>query len=287
MGAGVSRDQGAADAGTPKGGSATKVIKPLPAEPVVHPKSSSPGLQAAIVNEGGQSSVQQIKDASVTTFVVKTKMEGETHATPTQANNYGSQILGTTSKPINDVVVANISMRVSFLSMAGNKDIEDRRGQDSALKKALPAIYTEMYGLNIYEIDAQHFKLLEIINSYIKLREHEYAGAQAVIAACIDYTRYHFETEERLLDLVEWPNAKEHKLEHKEFVDRCMEVMYQFEFHNLQQMDAFGFFLKEWLITHIKGTDKQYADWLFEPQHSSMVQRLVDNGVIMNFTGSS
>ena len=101
-------------------------------------------------------------------------------------------------------------------------------------------------------IDSQHKELVNIINElYLSTINNSNDTNGAFIKAvkkCIDYTQYHFKTEEKIMDLINYSDAENHKAMHKNF---CMELVN----HN-----KFLKYLKDWLLEHIAFRDKIFVD---------------------------
>jgi hemerythrin len=124
--------------------------------------------------------------------------------------------------------------------------------------------WSDEFSVNIAKIDQQHKKFFDLINN---LHDAMRAGngkeaLGTTLKALVDYTKVHFTDEERLLQLYHYPELDKHKAIHDAFVKQTMELQTKFESGNtmlsIQVMGA----LKDWLINHINGTDKQYTGYL-------------------------
>lgn len=118
--------------------------------------------------------------------------------------------------------------------------------------------------LGIASVDDQHRRLLDLIN---RLDEavalgHAPDTITELLDDLIDYTRYHFDEEEKLMQQSNFEEAlfASHKNEHRQFVETIVEARNQkpdnasFLLHHLLD------FLFDWLYRHILGTDKKMAD---------------------------
>jgi len=114
--------------------------------------------------------------------------------------------------------------------------------------------------VKVKEIDEQHKMLISMINS---LREAMLAGKgrevqKVTIEAMVDYATLHFGTEEKYMQAFGYPEYAEHKAEHGSFTKKAIELK--------ERVNRAGFvltleileFLKTWLVSHIKGTDRRY-----------------------------
>ena len=112
-------------------------------------------------------------------------------------------------------------------------------------------------------IDNQHKELVNIINelylSTISNNETNGAFIKAV-KKCIDYTQYHFKTEEKIMDLINYSDAENHKAMHKNF---CVELVNQIKRYEEGQpfvANKFLKYLKDWLLEHIAFRDKIFVE---------------------------
>jgi hemerythrin-like metal-binding protein len=85
-----------------------------------------------------------------------------------------------------------------------------------------------------------------------------------LLEGLVAYTVQHFAYEERLFAEHGYPLAAAHAEEHKRLVAQVSEFKKKYDAGqghiNVQLMK----FLKDWLIKHILGSDKQYANHLLE-----------------------
>ncbi len=123
--------------------------------------------------------------------------------------------------------------------------------------------------LGIPSVDAQHKKLLEIGNRINELildhRESSdsYDEITDVIRELKDYTIYHFQNEQVLLEKYHYPDYDGHKKEHDDFITYLDGIDI-----NAVEDDQIGFLkallakLIKWIFNHIITTDFLYKDYL-------------------------
>ena len=124
--------------------------------------------------------------------------------------------------------------------------------------------WRDSYNLGIPKIDEQHKKLVEILNQLYKaMRENQAKDKMnKIISELKQYTVFHFSFEESLLQSHNYPELQGHKNIHKEFVGKIDEFRSrQLGGDSIMSIDL-SRFLKDWLIDHIQGTDKEYAVYL-------------------------
>jgi len=76
------------------------------------------------------------------------------------------------------------------------------------------------------------------------------------------YTKNHFADEERNFAQTHYPEETQHKALHKKLLDQVTELIGKFNAGEpLIAQDVINF-LQDWLVNHIKGTDKKYGPHL-------------------------
>jgi diguanylate cyclase (GGDEF)-like protein/hemerythrin-like metal-binding protein/PAS domain S-box-containing protein len=122
---------------------------------------------------------------------------------------------------------------------------------------------TKSVGVRV--MDLQHETLAEMINKLnTAFNDNE---KLEVVSGILDeitvYTRFHFDTEERLMERFQYPDILEHKKEHQNLLSEFAFLKKKFlgggESVVLQT-------LKNWLLLHISNCDKPLADFLVK-QH--------------------
>ena len=122
------------------------------------------------------------------------------------------------------------------------------------------------YSVGIDSIDRQHKKLVNLINQlqtavdYSTGEEFE----RDALNELVDYTKTHFSYEEDLLQKNNYPDFESHKEQHKKMIKHVEKVLSEYEKDRDTAMSNAVNYLKDWLITHINGTDKKYSRFLIE-----------------------
>jgi hemerythrin-like metal-binding protein len=78
----------------------------------------------------------------------------------------------------------------------------------------------------------------------------------------VEYTAYHFESEERLMLQYDYPEHDEHKEQHDSLAEKARQ--FRDDFRQGQESRAMDvmLFLSNWLNVHILEVDKRYATFL-------------------------
>jgi len=124
--------------------------------------------------------------------------------------------------------------------------------------------WSERYSVHVEEIDKQHQKLINLINEMYDAMQ---AGKgkeiiDTVIDEFVDYTVYHFKTEERLLHQHGYPKYDAHKGMHDNIAKKARDLKETLQKGNKPSNIEVMLLLTNWLNTHILEEDKKYAPYL-------------------------
>ena len=121
--------------------------------------------------------------------------------------------------------------------------------------------WRDSYSTHIPEIDADHQRLFALAAS-LERAVADGRGEQAVRPAMlelVEYTRTHFEAEERLMAAARYPGLEAHRQEHAGFLAslrRRIELPASVVAKDLSVM------LVNWLVDHVVRTDHDYVPYL-------------------------
>lgn len=124
--------------------------------------------------------------------------------------------------------------------------------------------WRDNYDIGFKEVDEQHKQLVSIIN---ELYEAQSTGTSKIVIGesldkVIDYTRYHFESEEKYMKNYNYPGLDQHKKEHIDLINQAENLKKEFTNNNLLLSLKTLDFLKDWLINHILGSDKEFGEYV-------------------------
>lgn len=125
--------------------------------------------------------------------------------------------------------------------------------------------WNQRLSVGITQFDQEHQKLVSMINELFDAvqagRGKEALGS--ILDGLIEYTKTHFANEEHFMQKHGYPNLEAHKREHDALTKQVVDI--QRKYHSgataMLSMEVMTF-LKNWLIKHIQGTDRQYAPFL-------------------------
>ena len=126
--------------------------------------------------------------------------------------------------------------------------------------------WKDEYSVGIEHIDQDHKKLISLLNQFSTA--YDYAMSEdyerEALNDLINYTKYHFEREEKLLDQHDYPDLVAHKEQHKAMIEQVNKFVELYNEKGHQSLNEITLYLSNWLINHINGTDKEYSEHLHQ-----------------------
>lgn len=120
--------------------------------------------------------------------------------------------------------------------------------------------WDDSFSTNVAEIDEQHKKLFEMINVFYETQSADnHLALGHLMGSLIDYTKFHFSTEEKYFDRFHYGAAEEHKKIHQQFIDKVGDAKRRYDDGGFVISLEITNYLKDWLVAHIKGTDRLYS----------------------------
>lgn len=127
-------------------------------------------------------------------------------------------------------------------------------------------VWKDEYSVGIDSLDNDHKKLISLLNQFTTA--YDYAMSEEyereALNDLINYTKYHFEREEQLLEQNNYPDVIAHKAQHKKMIDQVNGFMDLYNERGHEALNEISAFLSSWLINHINGTDKEYSELLIK-----------------------
>jgi hemerythrin len=125
--------------------------------------------------------------------------------------------------------------------------------------------WTQTMSVGIPSIDNDHKILVGMINRLddaIKSASGEQALG-SVLDALLDYTTYHFDREEALMQACGYPDTEAHSHTHKVLRIQVAHIRNRHRLNpdSIHDREVLAF-LKNWLTSHIMGRDKLYAPFM-------------------------
>ncbi len=125
-------------------------------------------------------------------------------------------------------------------------------------------VWSDILSVGFNEIDEDHHKLVgifNILNHAVKEgASPEYLAA--TLEELINCTVWHFSHEERLMLKHGYPEAAEHKTEHRELIDSAKDLQRDILQSQQPMVDDQIQFLERWLTEHILTADMRLGTYL-------------------------
>lgn len=124
--------------------------------------------------------------------------------------------------------------------------------------------WDEAYSVSVKKMDDQHKKLFTLIDEFYNAiaQKRTKEATENLLHGLLDYTRYHFGDEEKLMLQNNYAGYKEQKAQHDYFISTVRD--YQKRIHEGKMLLSVEItsFLKDWLVKHIQAKDRQYGPFL-------------------------
>jgi len=124
--------------------------------------------------------------------------------------------------------------------------------------------WDESYSVGIDTIDADHKKLLGMINQLQTAAHYktDKTMIEDILNDLVDYTKYHFTREEGMMQDADYPDFDAHKKQHEEMIAQVGKFVDEYRVDGTKTIEEVAMYLKTWLINHINGSDQKYAPYL-------------------------
>ncbi|MEA1980456.1 MAG: bacteriohemerythrin [candidate division Zixibacteria bacterium] len=121
--------------------------------------------------------------------------------------------------------------------------------------------WQEMFSVGIPSVDNQHKKLVSMIN---QLEDSLTAGkglvnddVGKVLTKLVEYTKFHFEDEEKIQNDIQYSDRNRHKQLHKELVGQVIGILMKLKKGETINVFEMMNFLRDWLVNHILKEDRK------------------------------
>ncbi len=193
--------------------------------------------------------VQQIATAAEEQTATTSEITGNMHQI--------TEVVGAAVERAHDTY--NSAQHLSRLS----EELQRVVGQFKLSESGKLITWSSSYSVQVGKMDQEHQRLIDIINKlYGAMREGR--GKESVgliLGELIDYTKTHFTHEEQLMRESGYAGYDEQKRAHENLISQVSEIQRKFKSGEALSQEIMSF-LKNWLVNHIQGLDKQYGPHL-------------------------
>jgi hemerythrin len=124
--------------------------------------------------------------------------------------------------------------------------------------------WSAKYSVNVRELDRQHQQLFGMLNELYDAMQagngHDRVGS--ILERLLDYTQYHFTSEEALLREHGYAEDAAHRAEHAALSHHTRALQRRFAGGEIGVASETLRFLADWLKSHIVASDMRYAGFL-------------------------
>ena len=142
--------------------------------------------------------------------------------------------------------------------------------------------WEEVYVVGIEQIDHQHKELVSLVNQLFQAclegNEHVAETFKETMSSMVDYVRFHFTAEQKLLTRINYPNFIEHKKQHDTLVLDILNAAKEYNEGKKFIPNNFVRTLRDWVLSHIAVSDKSYAAYIQEQKHKGLLTDKQING---------
>ena len=139
----------------------------------------------------------------------------------------------------------------------------------------------DSFSVRVKLIDEQHKKLISLTNKLFSscMSGHERTKTDSifieVVHEVVDYVDYHFSTEQKIMERIDYPEYKIHKHQHVSFVKEVLIRVEEFSFGKVNTPLSFVYYLRDWILQHIAVNDKKLGNYLMEMKRNGNLQQIV------------
>jgi hemerythrin len=123
--------------------------------------------------------------------------------------------------------------------------------------------WKEVYSIGNNTIDEDHKKLFKILNSLEEsINSLKAENISDLLNILIQYSEEHFKNEEQEMIKHSYFRIDKHIKEHNEFIESVKQIEKKSMNLTFGTMMNMTNFLKDWIITHLLGTDKEFEEFM-------------------------
>ncbi len=124
--------------------------------------------------------------------------------------------------------------------------------------------WSDSFSVGVKAMDEQHKGLVKALNDLHAAMVAGQAKAVAgdLLKTLLKYTREHFAAEEALMRRAQYPDLAGHCAKHKDLAGQVEKFAGRYERGEIALNVDLLMFLRDWLLTHIQKTDRDYGPWL-------------------------
>ena len=136
-------------------------------------------------------------------------------------------------------------------------------------------VWSDKYATGIQKIDDQHRRLVVLTNDLYKAclqnsKETETRFKESM-SLMVEYVRFHFSDELKILERVKFPGFQEHKKQHDTLVKNIFEAAQDYNEGLRYVPNTFVRTLKDWVFGHIAISDRIYSAYIMKLKEKGLL----------------
>jgi len=135
--------------------------------------------------------------------------------------------------------------------------------------------WSDKYATGIELIDSQHHQLVDLTNELYRAclsgGDERLAVFKDAMSRMVEYVRFHFTAELKLLAAIKYPDYNSHKKMHNDLVEEILAASNKYDDGKKFIPNIFVRTLKDWVFGHIAVYDKIYAAYVAEQKRSGVL----------------
>jgi hemerythrin len=138
--------------------------------------------------------------------------------------------------------------------------------------------WDDRFSIEIPLIDRQHKQLVAMTNQLFEACQGGGEPAKEqfkkTVREAVDYVKYHFSTEEQIMEKLLYSGFAAHKKEHTDFSQEVLSNVQAFEEGKKFVPNQFVRFLRDWILSHIAMTDSKLGEFLLGLQQKGVLEKI-------------
>jgi len=135
--------------------------------------------------------------------------------------------------------------------------------------------WSDKYATGIELIDNQHHQLVDLTNELYRAclsgGDERLAVFKEAMSRMVEYVRFHFTAELKLLDAIKYPDYNNHKKMHNDLVEEILVASKKYDDGKKFVPNTFVRTLRDWVFGHIALYDKVYAAYVAEQKSKGVL----------------
>ncbi|MGH2271304.1 bacteriohemerythrin [Anaerohalosphaeraceae bacterium U12dextr] len=128
--------------------------------------------------------------------------------------------------------------------------------------------WQDSFSVGVPAMDIQHKQLVAMVNQLYEAMRTSKGDAvvQTILPSLVQYTKTHFNSEEKLMHEAGYPDIAAHQALHHKLAMQVGDLMDKIKSGKMVPTVSVATFLKDWLVNHIQGQDKHYGAFIAQHQ---------------------